>query len=98
MTNRNDKKKERCEVEISPLMQELRDAIDDAGFHWFDASDELESGDFFYHMERTKVVRAPYTMDHEEIASCVYGNIGIKGLENGISYGWPNYIEGWTTI
>lgn len=89
------KKKGRGEVEISPLMQELRDALDAAGLHWYDASEEFESGDYLYHMERTKVVRDPNTMDHEEIASCIYEYSGKKGSELGSSYGWPHFIEGW---
>lgn len=89
------KKKGRGEVEISPLMQELRDALDAAGFHWYDESEEFESGDYLYHMERTKVVRNPCTMDHEEIASCIYGYSGAKGYQTGSSYGWPYCIEGW---
>lgn len=83
-------KKHPSEVEISPLMDELRTRLNEAGFIWKDESEEFEWNGYLYHMERTRVLGP-----EGQLASCVYGYSGPKGYETGITYGWPDLIEGW---
>lgn len=82
--------KRRDQVEISPLMSELRSRLNEEGFIWKDASEEFGWGDYVYHMERTKVLGP-----EGQLASCIYGYSGPKGWETGSTYGWPDQIEGW---
>lgn len=77
-------------MEVSPLMQRLRDELDAAGIEWRDASEEFASGGYHYRMERTKAMR-----DGEELASCIWGYGGPAGHETGMSHGWPDRIESW---
>lgn len=84
------KVKPQAEVEISPIMNELRKRLTKAGYIWKDASEEHGGDGYLWHMERTKVLGPEY-----EIASCVYGYSDRDGVRDGSSYGWPNMIEGW---
>lgn len=82
--------KPKAEIEISPIMLELRDRLTEAGHIWKDASDEFGGDGYCYHMERTKVLGP-----HGEIASCIYGYSDYNGVRSGSTYGWPDMIEGW---
>lgn len=78
------------EVDISPLMAELRTKLNEAGFIWKDASEEFGWDGYTNHMERTKVLGS-----EGELASCIWGWSGPEGFETGSTYGWPDLIEGW---
>lgn len=80
----------KSKIEISPIMRELRDRLTEAGIIWKDESNEHGGDGYCFHMERTKVLGPEY-----EIASCVYGYSDHYGVRTGISYGWPDMIEGW---
>lgn len=82
--------KRRDEVEISPLMTELRARLTKEGYIWKDASEEFGWGDYVYHMERTRVLGP-----EGQLASCIYGYSWQRGHETGSTYGWPDMIEGW---
>ena len=83
------------DVVISDLMQQLRNKLDQEGIEWHDASEEFISGDYIYHMERTKIIRNGQPPEGIELASCIYGYLGIQGKITGSTYGWPYLIEGW---
>ena len=79
------------DVEVSPLMAELRERLDAEGIPWCDVSDELSGEDYVSHFERTKV----FDQSGKQLASCIYGYNTMYGKKSGSSYGWPGMLEGW---
>lgn len=82
------KVKEKPEIRLSDLTEELRSKLDAHGIPWKDASEEFGSDDYTFHMERTKVLN-----DDIEIASCIYGWTVIDDYLSGSTYGFPYCIE-----
>lgn len=75
-------------IKISPLMLELRSALDANHISWYDDSDDW--GDAI--AERTKI---PALTKGGGTTSVVYIYPTLAGSMAGFSYGYPDFLETW---